>query len=238
MFLIGHRGAREEAPENTLYGFEHLRKLGIHNVEFDLHLSADRELVIIHDETLERTTNGVGNVADFSAKQLKKLNACQHFNKNLPAEGVPTLDDVFALWPKLQHAQLEVKPPLPEDHRMICQKIKESCEKYQLQDKCVVTSSDHAFLETCKIELKGYKRGLVYNDVETKPIESALKLGCAFLCIYWKFCYLELIQEAHAEGLHVSAWTVNQAITFKKLQNWGIDSIITDCPTEMSALIR
>lgn len=237
MFLIGHRGAREEAPENTLYGFQYLRNLGINNVEFDLRLSSDRELIIIHDDTLERTTNGVGNVVDFSAKQLKKLNACLHFNATLPAEGVPTLDDVLALWPKLQHAQLEVKPPRPEDHKIICQKIRECCEKYQLQDKCVVTSSDHAFLESCKTELKDFKRGLVYQDIETKPIESALKLECAYLCIYWKLCYLELIQEAHAEGLHVSAWTVNKEKAFKQLQDWGIDSIISDYPTEMSTFI-
>jgi glycerophosphoryl diester phosphodiesterase len=237
MFLIGHRGAKAEAPENTLYGFQHLRNLGINHVEFDLRLSADQELMIIHDDTLERTTDGAGNIIDFSARQLKNLNACKHFDASLPCEGVPTLDDVFSLWPKLQHAQLEVKPPRPEDHKIICEKIRACCEKYKLKDKCVVTSSDHAFLETCKSELSDFKRGLVYLDVETKPIESALKLGCAYLCIYWKFCYLELIQQAQSEGLHVSAWTVNETTIFKKLQDYGINSIISDYPTQMSALI-
>ncbi len=231
MRLIGHRGARNEAPENTLTGFRHIHALGIQSVEFDLQLSADNQIVVIHDDTLDRTTNAQGPVSALNAIDLKALDASSHFSQELPKDGVPLLEEVLACFDKLEHAQLEVKPPKAGDHGTFCRKIKECVDELNIKDQCVITSSDVEFLETCKNQAKDMRRGYIYYDLDRKPIETALELECRLLVIYWKFCTEELINEAHSKGLEVSAWTVNEAKAFDQLNNWGIDSIITDCPS-------
>ena len=251
MILIGHRGAKNEAPENTLESFSHLNNLGIQSVEFDLRLSADNELVIIHDDTLERTTNAEGFVKDKTAAELKQLDACSHFytntlestdtneisNKTSTNGGIPTLKEVLSTFNKLEHAQLEVKPPEKADHKTICEKILACVNELGIQDRCVITSSDCDFLESCKRYAPTMKRGFIYLDIELKPIDTALTLDCELLAIYWEFCSEALIKEAHSKGLEVSAWTVNKEKAFTNLKKWGVDSVITDCPSELMHLV-
>lgn len=236
MDIIGHRGARAEAPENTLYGFEHLRRLGINQVEFDIRLSADDQLMIIHDDTLERTTNGEGQVIDHAAQDLQKLNCVAHFDSNINSEGIATLETLLSAWPALSHAQLEVKPPLAQHHEILCKGIEDVCSRLNLQSKCVITSSDHDFLLSCARLLPKFNTGLVFYDKDLDPIECCLKLNCQYLCIYWKMCSEEIIREAHKKGLIVSAWTVNEKKDAERLERWGINSIITDKPSTMIAI--
>jgi len=240
MILIGHRGAKNEAPENTLMGFKHLKNLGIQNVEFDLHLSADQELVIIHDKTLERTTNGTGLVRTKTAKELKLLDACSYFSKNITAEGVPTLKEVLSVFDQLEHAQLEVKPPRFEDHQIICNKIKQTLDELNLLQQCVVTSFDYSFLESCKHYQPELKRGFLCEKKGAAlmdPVEATLKLECQLLAIDWQLCTEEMIQRAHKNHLQISVWTVDDEKVFKQLMAWGIDSIITNCPSKFIPLI-
>ena len=235
MKLIGHRGAREEAPENTLFGFSYLRQLGIDCVEFDVRMNKDKELVVIHDESLERTTHTEGLVKNFSTTELKQINACIQFPE-LEAEGVPTLRETLSAWPTLQHAQIEVKPPEQEDHLAICQQIDALLSEFALQDVCVVTSSDVPFLKSCQQYIPHVSRGYIFYDIEQHPIETCTDTGCSLLAIHWKLCFEDLIQQAHELGIEVSAWTVNKEKAFLKLKAWGIDSI-TDCPSLLLPLL-
>lgn len=237
MHLIGHRGAREEAPENTLYGFEHLRKLNIHRVEFDVRLNKDKELVVIHDESLDRTTDTQGLIKDFTTQELKAVNACAQFSQSVAAEGVPSLREVLQQWPDLLHAQIEVKPPEIEDHQIICEQIQSLLFELGLQKQCMITSSDIAFLESCKTFASDITRGYIYYDLEKKPIETCLETEAGLLAIHWKLCYQELIEQAHEAGLEVSAWTVNKEKAFLRLKSWGIDSIISDYPSTLAHLV-
>lgn len=227
MILIGHRGAKHEAAENTLAGFLHLKNLGIQNVEFDIRLSADNQLVIIHDETLDRTTNAQGLVRDKSAAELKNLN-------------VPTLQETLQVFDKLQHAQLEVKPPKAEDHQIICEGIFEAIETLGIRDKCIVTSFDYHFLKSCNKYIPSIARGFLCEEsgaAKVDPIEIALKLNCCLLAIDYLLCDEQLIKRAHQANLAVSAWTVDDENSFKQLMTWGIDSIITNCPSKFIQLI-
>jgi len=237
--LIGHRGARYEAPENTLAGFKHLLALGIQQIEFDLRLSADNELVVIHDETLDRTTNANGLVREQSSQNLKQLDACSHFfcdstiNKgNQTIEGVPSLKEVLELFNNLQHAQLEVKPPKREDHSIICERIDKALNTPTLRKVCHITSSDIDFLMSCQQQLPDIKRGYVSLNHIQNPINLCTQLDYHLLAIKWQICSESLIQQAKQNNLITSAWTVNDANAFTELQNWGIDSIITDYPSQ------
>jgi len=119
MRIIGHRGARREAPENTLAGFRHLRALGIDHVELDVRLSRDNQLVVLHDTTVNRTTNGKGAVREMTAAELGALNAAANFSGWNDSTPVPLLRDVLAEWNDLESIQLEVKTTAIADLRII-----------------------------------------------------------------------------------------------------------------------
>lgn len=228
MILIGHRGAKNEAPENTLAGFIHLKNLGIQNVEFDIRVSADQQLVIIHDETLDRTTHAKGLVRNKSAAELKLLN-------------VPNLKETLQVFDKLQHAQLEVKPPHTEDHQLICEGIDKVVHELGLQDKCVITSFDYTFLQSCLKFVPHLSRGFLCEESGAEkfdPIKVALQLECCLLALEWTLCNEEFIQRAHQASLAISAWTVDDVQKFKQLMNWGIDSIITNYPSQFLDLVN
>lgn len=238
MQLIGHRGARGEAPENTLSSFRHLHALGIQRVEFDLRLSKDKQIVIIHDDTLERTTNGTGLVSDFSAQELKQLDARKSFDETLSSEGVPTLAEVLAVFDNLQHAQLEVKPLDARDHEIMCTLISETLKQFKLESVCVITSSDIAFLGSVKKFCPHLKRGYIYFEPEYNAFEVCEQNACSLLALYWKFCSKEVVEKVHTKGMEVSVWTVNETSDFEALVSMGVDSIITDFPAKMLPLIQ
>lgn len=234
MFLIGHRGARKEAPENTIMGFEHLRDLGINSAEFDLHLSKDKKIVIIHDETLDRTTKGKGKVCNYTAEELKAFD-------------VPELKEVLSVFKHIDHVQLEVKSPKKKNYKIICELIASTLKELKLEKSCVITSFDIDFLKSAEKHASHLRRGLIYqkgripralseNSVKTL-LEITKKLNVQLLAINHKNCTRFLIEQAKANNLEISSWTVNTKADFLRLKKWGIDSIITDRPSKLKQLL-
>lgn len=237
MEIIGHRGARSEAPENTLAGFSHLRSLGIHSVELDLHLSRDFELVIIHDDTVDRTTNQSGQVFQFSAQELEQLDARGEPWGDWPLSdetGVPLLRKLLKHWPELKAIQLEVKSPDRTHYEILGNGLITICQHFGL--KGTITSSDLDFLShlnnaQCPIAL-----GYVATEMHPEPVQAALQNQCSHLIPKWDLCNTTLIENAHKEGLIVSAWTVNDPETYYHMESIGVDSVITDKPSALQAL--
>lgn len=240
MQIYGHRGAKGEAPENTLAGFEHLRKLGIHRVELDIVLDRNHEAIVIHDDTLDRTTNKQGFVKDFDAISLAQLDARgRDWQARWPsATGVPTLEAVLQEWPQLESMQIEVKKMPLNLRAATAQRVIELCGKFQLGERGIITSQYVPFLAYLKsIDCK-QARGLVADSLSNDVIKEAVELGCAYLCLKWTLCNENLVKEAHAAGLTVSLWTVNETSHFDKFLNWGVDSLITDYPSRFIALMK
>ena len=113
--LYGHRGAQNEAPESTLSGFRHAIAIGLTAVEFDVQRTADRQLVVIHDATLDRTTNGHGPVADLTLADLQRLDARAQFPDWPEPVTVPTLAEVLHVVSGMEHLLVEIKPDAPEE---------------------------------------------------------------------------------------------------------------------------
>jgi len=235
MLLIGHRGARNEAPENTLEGFEHIKKLGMHSMEFDLRLSKDHKIVIIHDETLDRTTNMKGKVYDFTAEELK-------------AFSVPELKEVLGLFDYIEHAQLEVKSPKKEHHEIICHGISACLKELNCETNCIITSFDTDFLKSTQAFASHLRRGLIYQKGRIPTalsekssnalIDLTKELQASLLAINYKNCTPFIIELAKKNNIETSTWTVNEEADFKRLKDWGIDSIITDCPSLFLNLVN
>lgn len=234
MLIVGHRGARAEAPENTLSGFRHLHALGVRAVEFDIQVSGDGELVIIHDADLQRTSTGEGSVHDWPAAKLAELDACHRAFPDWPfSEGIPRLDEVLALLTDFVHIELEVKARTPEHEAVVIAKLPALWEKYQLAGRARTTSFNPRYLHGMLQTTPHIPRGFLFEeDFAGDVIAVATAVGATSLGPHQRRCTPELIQQAHKAGLMVSTWTVNDQSRAMALAAMGVDAIITDVPTQ------
>ena len=231
MILIGHRGARKEAPENTQAGFHHLRQLGINHVELDVRLSKDGKLVVLHDATVNRTTNGKGKVLELDTHQLQQLDATLPLPNWPEPCGVPELEQVIAKWPDLKSIQLEGKTADKAILERIGRGLAILIDRFTLLNNAVVTSSDQNLLSIMHRIAPQVRRGFVAERFTRDPLEVCLNHHCSHLVINHHRCTPGMIDAAHDLGLEVSTWTVNEVNAARRLQHWGVDSIITDVPS-------
>lgn len=231
MIIYGHRGARGEAPENTLPGFIHSYRAGIRYYELDVLLSADGVPMVIHDPTLDRTTAVSGKVADRTADELGRLDA-RHNTAPWPrAVGVPTLEQVLDACPEVLHWQFEVKSDARSRLNVLCNRLTELIQRRQMFERVAVTSSDTWFLQEIKRRNRKIHTGYVAGRRFPRPVATAARLGCDYLMPSWRICSEAMIRDAHRHSLHVSAWTMNRIHDMLRLEAMGVDSIITDYPT-------
>lgn len=235
MLLIGHRGARGEAPENTLGGFQHLRNIGVMAVEFDIQVSADGELVVIHDASIDRTTLHKGLIAELTAAQLQAVDASKKAFPNWPhQEPVPTLIQVMEIIRDFSHVQFEVKAQGSNDLSIVADKLPALWQQYGFGKRAFTTSFNIEYLALIKEKAPEIPRGFLFEEnYNGDPIEQALALACTAIGPHHSRCTPELIKAAHQHGLVVTTWTVNDAQRALELRAMGLDSLITDIPSEM-----
>lgn len=228
--IYGHRGARGEAPENTLASFRQALDAGVTRVELDLHLSLDRQLMVIHDPTLKRTTGLGGKVSQHSAAELMRLDARRNGPSWPEICPIPSLEQLFRKFPEFEHYQLEVKSGSSSQSRIVLDAVSDLVERFGLQDKVVLTSGSRTLLKTARDSSFNLPTGLVEEYGLIDPLKSAMRYGCRYLILNWKLCKPARIRKAQALGLHVSVWTVNDPAMMLQLVAMGVDSIITDLP--------
>ncbi len=236
LLIYGHRGARGEAPENTLAGFHRAISAGVVRVELDLRLSRDGELVVIHDDTVNRTTNGRGAVAQLTAQELARLDARRGGPDCPTPQPVPVIGRVLEEFPEILHFQLEAKPVSSAQRPLMAERLAALFREHALHPRATVTSFDAALLGAVHDCDARIPRGLITDRTRPDPLTLARELGVELLVLHWKLCTPARIAAAHASGLPVSAWTVNDAKVVRGLHAHGIDSVVTDYPTRMMAL--
>jgi len=227
--IYGHRGAKGEAPENTLASFKKCLEHGVTRCELDLHLSRDGELMVIHDPSLKRTTGRRGKVVEHSAEELRTYDARLGGPGWPQPTPIPTLAELFEQCP-FEHWQLEVKSASRERARRTVKAIRELTERYSLTDKVTVTSSSRLVLRALRHWAPELSRGLVAEYAWLDPLKVASQYGCDLLALNWTLCTPERLLKAQRQGLHVSVWTVNEPALMRRLADFGVDSIITDFP--------
>jgi len=231
MIIFGHRGARNEAPENTVEGFVHAQQHGCQHFELDIQLSTDHELVVFHDSSLKRTTGQRGKVGDFPYHYLQTLDASRtkpNWHVQCP---IPSLQAVVNATPHTSHWQFEVKS---DSRYRLCILLQYLCHfivDNNLKDSVTVTSSNRWFLKqmgTLHPEISiGYVAELPFID----PVKIAQNLKCKMLAMSISIANQSNIKRAIEAGLHVSCWTVNDLLKMSELKELGVNSIITDVPS-------
>ncbi len=217
MIIVGHRGACGHAPENTLKSFARAIEMGCQRVEFDVHLSRDGTPVVIHDATVDRTTNGEGAVRSLSLTELKRLDAGQ-------GESIPTLMEVIDFCRGKVDLQIELKgegcPPAVAGVLNRCWDPK----------KVVVTSFNLSMLKDFAAILPEVAVGLLNKDPNRDMVRVALDGGHRWICPRYDVVSRAWVAQAHKVGLLVYVYHVNDREVARKIAPWGVDALGTDYP--------
>ena len=230
--VIAHRGGGHFAPENTLAALRKGHALGFRGVEFDVMLSADAVPVLIHDETLERTTSGHGNVADTAAAVLTTLDAGAWFDARYGGEPVPQFADAACLCLSLGlWANIEIKPA--EGHEAATGRIVAMMAAEIWKDSApglvpLLSSFSEAALAAARIAAPQLPRGLLLDAVPGDWHARMTALDCASL-----HCNQARLDERGAReivdaGYGLATWTVNDPVAARRLFAWGVDAMFTD----------
>lgn len=230
--LFAHRGASAHAPENTIAAFELALTQQADAIELDVKLSADGQVVVIHDTTVDRTTNGRGHVRDLSLAELRTLDAGIYFSEKFKGENIPTLDEVFETVGKRTFINVELtnyntrRDSLVE---MVCMLVK----KHKMQKRVLFSSFLPSNLSKARSYLPEVPRGLL-------ALNGLLGVWArSFGFVFGKYDALHpnlkdmTQQEAvrvHRLKRRVHVWTVNDEQDMRRLFTWDVDGIFTDDP--------
>lgn len=225
LIKIGHRGAAGYEPENTLVSFKKAIELGVDMVELDVHLCRSGELVVIHDDTLERTTNGVGYIANKTLPELKQLDAGN-------GQHVPTVNEILSFIDKRVMVNLELKGEKTTLPTVELVSIYTE-EKGWNNDLFLVSSFDHRKLKYFRMFDPFTRVGLLFDKLQDNLFELAKSLRCYSINPSVKLTTGGLVNEAHTRGLKVFVWTVNPPEDIQRLIRMGVDGIFSDFPDRL-----
>lgn len=236
--LIGHRGVAAHAPENTLASLRMAAEMGMRWVEFDVRLSQDGHLVLFHDESLSRTTNGRGRVADHDLAALKKLDAGAGFAFAFRGERIPTLTEAVDVLKALGlGANVEIKPD-PNRETETAQAVVQTLKAVWPGDlpPPVISSFNTLALAVSAAGAPEWEHALL---VETIPRDWRVRLdavGSTAIHCNARRLYRERATEVLAAGVPLRCYTVNSARMARKLFAWGVNAVFTDAPERLSPL--
>jgi len=236
--IFGHRGASAYAPANTLTAFELAFQQGADGVELDVHQTNDREVVVIHDETIDATTDGIGFVRDMTLAQLKELDAGSYFGQRFAGTKIPTLDEVFAAVGDKLYINIEIKffgVNSDGTERLVAEKIKH----FGLKNRVIVSSFNPLVLIWFREIMPDVPLGYLFtSDLPTWPISTIKKLTYEATHPHYEVITNEFMETARAKSYVVNAWTVNDTERAVELHQIGVNGIITDKPDAILEAIR
>jgi len=240
VLVIAHRGFSGAAPENTLAAFQKAIEVGSDMLELDVHLSKDGQLVVIHDPTLERTTNGRGRVFDYTLKELKQFDAGAWFAPNFSGEKLPTLEEVLELAKGKILVNIEIKKGdlAPYPITELADRALQVVDKAGMLDQVIFSSFHPPALERIKERNSRVRVALLYH----KPWDFLPEVtgGRTFAVLNLRHSYLtkEKIAKIRQQGMKVNTYTVNSAEELERFIHWGVDGIITDHPDRLIKILQ
>jgi len=216
--VLGHRGAPAYEPENTLVSFKKAIELGVDQIELDLRFSKDNKLVVIHDEKLDRTTNGKGFVRDFTLAELKKLDAGK-------GEEIPTLQEVIDLIrDKGIFLQIELKESNMQRHLL------DLIQKNNLEERVMVISFLHEELRKIKELNPNIKTGILIGQKLIDPLERLRQVRADAVSMRHTLVNKRLVERLHQNNIELTVWVVNEPRDVRRAVELGVDIIGTDKP--------
>lgn len=250
--VIAHRGGRGIGPESTLYTFQRAVDMGVDVLEMDVHSTKDGQLVILHDATLNRTTNAIGRANEYTLAELKKLDAAYRWsptnirayplrNKNIT---IPALNEVFKTFPETR-LNIEIKESNQDVVPSLCRLIRD----YNMTKKVMVASFDAGVLKEFRTMCPevatsaGASEATYFYVLQKLHLEATYSPRVKALQVPESYGDLNVvnrrfIEAAHSRNLRVHVWTVNDVTSMKRLLALGVDGIMTDYPDRLIGLLN
>ena len=248
-WVVAHRGYRAKYPENTIAAFEAAIAAEADMIELDVCLTRDRIPVVIHDKTLDRTTNGQGLVSAHSLAELKELDAGSWFGAEFKGEAIPTLEELLLKIKGRITVNIEIKPesfeaPAPQDAIEV--QVCEMVEKLELADSVLISSFEHFFFARIQRWYRDQKKSTKIRTATLQEAPLADDFAVALCQRHQAYSYHpdesqvtpELIQLLQTEGLRIFPYTVNAEKRMEQLIKWGVNGIISDEPELLWKVIR
>lgn len=238
--IFAHRGAKKYAPENTLASFALAVEQGADAVELDAKLSADAKVMVIHDQTVDRTTDGKGKVNQLALKELKKLDAGSFFDVRFAGERIPTLDEVFECVGKKIFINVELTNYTSRNDQLV-PLVVELVKRHGLQRSVLFSSFFPVNLRRAQTLLPEVPVGLLaWGGVLGILNRSALymKLSPNIVHPYLRDLTPRLMERERRRGRRVHVWTVNKESDLIKMKELGVDGVFTDDPVTALRVLR
>ena len=237
--VIGHRGAAAAAPENTLAGIRMAHRLGARWVEFDVRLSADAQCIVLHDDTVDRTTDGSGTAALLPFAALRRYDAGAWFDKRFVGERIPSFTEVIELLAELGlGANVEIKPAAGHEAvtgRATVGMLERSWPRHLPPP--LVSSFSPVALEAARDTAPAIARGYLFGRIPANWREEVERLDCVTV-----HCDERRLDRATARavidgGYPLLAYTVNRPERARELLGWGLKAVFSDCPDRIIAAL-
>ncbi|HDR8184065.1 TPA: glycerophosphodiester phosphodiesterase [Bacillus thuringiensis] len=245
---IAHRGASAYAPEHTLPAYTLGKQLKGDYIEIDLQMTKDRHLVAMHDETVNRTTNGTGLVKEHTLEEIKQLNTGSLFNEKHPNlakkefedANVPTLEEIIETFGHNANYYIETKSP--DEYPDMEEKLLEIIKHYEISDNVIIQSFSEESLQKIHsldvniplVQLLPYKKAVQLTELEIKKY----KTYCIGLGMNYKYIDSAYVKRIKKHGLEVHPFTVDNEKDMKKLLLWGVDGMFTNYPDRLHSLLQ
>ncbi len=252
ILVFAHQGGEGVWPSNTMLGFERSAALGAEVLDTDMHITKDGALVLMHDQTADRTTNGTGAIRDLTLADLQRLDAGYRFSldggNTFPFRGqglaVPTLESLFQRWPDKRFG-IEIKQTPPDIAKPFCAMIR----KFGMQDKVLVSSFAQANMDAFRAECPEVATSATQDEVTLFFALNTVGLTYAYtpkfqsLQVPETFGSLTILTPqfmagARNRGLSAQPWTINEPDQLKRMIALNVDAINTDFPERLIALLK
>ena len=217
VLCIAHRGAYAYAPENTLKSFKMAIEMGADMIELDVHLTKDRQVVVIHDDTIDRTSDGSGYVKDYTLEELKTFDFGE-------GEKIPTLAEVFELAKGKVGVNVEIKQYNME------KEIVDVIRKYNMEKDVIISSFLHPTLVNIKNLEPTLRTALLFTARPINVVRLAKEARAEFLHPYFETVDEIMVKEAVSAGIGINVWTVDEEEDIERMIKMGVTGIITDVP--------
>ena len=232
-----HRGASAYYPENTILSFEKALEMGATGIETDVQLTKDGVLVLIHDEMVDRTTNGKGFVKDYTYREISKLDAGCWMGEEFTGIKIPTVEElIYLVKDKDIIINFEIKSGIIiyED---IEEKLIDLIYKHKINHKVILSSFNHYSVAKCKKISKGINTGVLYMEGIYKPYNYAKTVGANAIHPYFLAINEEVIKDTKKHRVQINVFTVDDEEKMKYFLDMNVDGIITNCPDKLHKIM-
>jgi len=233
MDIYAHRGSSGTHPENSLAAFHEAARLPISGVEFDVHLTKDGELVVIHDETIDRTSDGKGFVKDMTLAELRSFDFGSWLSDEFRGETIPTLHEVLDVFSETaHHINIELKSDI-FPYEGMAGKVVALVQKMKLDSRVVISSFDHEAVRAVKKIAPHIETAALFMEVLVDPLDYIRNIPADALHISLPSAARPSMRKVVEDGMDVRVFTVNEVKYAEALKKIGVTAIFTDYPKKM-----